>query len=193
MVMVCYVGRRFPPEYIGKSLFLGDSMPRGRTRTVTSTVSPLVPGAKMPAPPELLPAQAAIWDRIVGSLPNGWITAGSAPLAKELCRHIDFGDRLAVDIEAARSQLTALANEPADDVKAEARKAMRCRKAQAYLFALMRLHKLQSDAMGRLSTKLRLTKLSQYTRAAESAAIAARNASTVPEPWNDWRGGRRGQ
>jgi hypothetical protein len=166
-------------------------MPRGRTRTVTSTVSPLVPGAKMPAPPELLPAQAAIWDRIVGSLPQGWITGGSEPLAKELCRHIDHSDRVSRDIEWARSELAAAIAVVADDVKAEKAKAARCRKAQAFLFSLMRMQKLQSDAIGRLSQKLRLTKLSQYTRAAESAAIAARNAPAGPEPWEDWRGGRK--
>jgi len=43
-----------------------------------------------------------------------------------------------------------------------------------------------------LSQKLRLTKLSQYTRDAESAAIAARSTPTGPMmPWEDWPGGRK--
>jgi hypothetical protein len=189
MVAACYGGRQF---LIHRNRLLGgDFMPRGRTRTVTSATPPLIPGAKLPAPVELSPEQAAVWDRIVGSLPSGWITGGSEPLMKELCRHIDFGDRLSRDIEAARSALTALASEPAADAKAEARKATLCRKARAHLMSLMRAHLLQTGAIARLSQKLRLTKLSQYTRDAESAAIAARNAPTVPEPWNDWPGGRR--
>jgi len=164
-------------------------MPRGRTRTVTAIAPPLIPGQRMPAPPELSAEQAAIWDRIITPLPQGWITNGSAPLLKELARHIDFGDRLSRDIEAARSELAALVSEAADDAKAEARKATRCRKARAHLLSLMRAHLLQSGAIARLSQKLRLTKLSQYTRSAESAAIAARNAPTVPEPWSDWGDG----
>jgi hypothetical protein len=166
-------------------------MPRGRTKTVTSATPPLIPGTKMPAPPELSAEQSAAWDRIVGSLPQGWITDGSAPLMKELCRHIDFGDRLSRDIEVARSELAALVNEPADDVKAEKAKAVRCRKARAQILILMRAHLLQTGAIARLSQKLRLTKLSQYTRDSESAAIAARSASSTRPPWEDWGGGRR--
>jgi hypothetical protein len=173
-------------------------MPRGRTKTITSTAPPFIPGAKLPAPPELSAAQAVIWDRIVGSLPSGWVTAGSEPLAKELVRHIDFGDRLYRDIEQARLELTALASEVAAAEGAgkvgEARKLeARRRRAQSYVFALMRAHRLQTDAIGRLSTKLRLTQLSRYTRDAEAAAIAARSAPTAPEPWTDWGGGNGGR
>jgi hypothetical protein len=48
-----------------------------------------------------------------------------------------------------------------------------------------------SNAVARLSGKLRLTQLSRYTRAAELSAVAARNAG--PKPWEDWRGGGRSQ
>jgi hypothetical protein len=167
-------------------------MPRGRTRTITATAPPLIPNQKMPAPPELSPEQAAIWDRIIGALPHGWINGGSEALLKELARHIDYSNRSATDIEWTRSQLAALMSEAATAEGADARKVeTRRRKAQSLLLSLMRIHKLQSDAICRLSQKLRLTKLSQYTRAAESAAIAARNAPAGPEPWEDWRGGRR--
>jgi hypothetical protein len=178
----------------GNRLLGGDFMPRGRTKTVTNVIPPLIPGQRLPAPPELSPEQAAIWDRIVGSLPQGWITDSTAPLMKELCRHTDFGDRLSRDIDRAQSELTALTVEAAAAEGADARKVeARRRKAQSY-FALMRLHKLQSDAIGRLSTKLRLSQLSRYTRSAELSAIAARNSPTAPEPWTDWKnddGGRR--
>jgi hypothetical protein len=179
---------------IAAEFMKGNPMPRGRTRSVTSTVSPLVPGAKLAAPVELTSAQAAIWDRVIGTLPSGWINGGSEPLAKELCRHIDFADRSAIDIEWARSQLAALVSKAAAAEGAEARKLEVCRrKAQALLLSLMRMHRLQSAAVAHLSTKLRLSKLSQFTRDAESAAIAARNASTAPEPWNDWGGGNGGR
>jgi hypothetical protein len=162
-------------------------MPRGRTRTVTATAPPLIPGAKLPPPPELSAAQAAIWDRIIGSLPQGWITAGSEPLMRELCRHIDFADGLSRDIELARSEIATLAGDAADDAKVQAR----YRKARAALLSLMRAHLLQTGAIARRSQKLRLSKLSQYVRDAEAAAIGARSASTAPEPWTDW-GGRNG-
>jgi hypothetical protein len=168
-------------------------MGRGRTRSVTSATPPMIPGAKLPAPPELSAAQAAIWDRIVNSLPAGWITTSNAPLMTELARHISFADQLAGDIEAARAELAAAVAVIADDVKAQKAKAARCRQARALLLSLTRAHLLQSGAVARLSQKLRLTKFSQYTRSAESAAIAARNASTAPEPWNDWRGGNGGR
>jgi hypothetical protein len=168
-------------------------MGRGRTRTVTDSTPPLIPGQRLPPPEGLTPAQAAIWDKVIGTLPSGWINGGSEPLAKELCRHIDQSDRLARDIEWARSELTAAMAEPADDVKAQKAKATRCRKIQSLVLSLMRAHLLQSGAIARLSQKLRLSKLSQYMRSSEGAAIAARNSpSAVPEPWNDWGGGNGG-
>jgi hypothetical protein len=159
-------------------------MPRGRIRTVTDSTPPLIPGQRMSAPPELSPEQAATWDQIVASLPQGWITPGSAPLLKELCRHVDHADRLSADIARVQAQhleLTTGAIAPS----ADSRISKLSRQVRAHLFSLMRLHKLQSDAIGRLSQKLRLTKLSQYTRDAESAAIAARNGAG-PRPWTDW-------
>src|SRR5262245_43673246 len=115
-------------------------MPRGRTRTVTDTTRTLIPGERMPAPRALSPEHAANWDQIIAALPQGWITDASSPLLKELARHIDQGDRLSRDIERARSELAALASEPAADAKAEKAKATRYRRTQALLFSLIRLH-----------------------------------------------------
>ena len=47
------------------------------------------------------------------------------------------------------------------------------------VLALMRSHSLQSRRMASLATKLRLSQLSRYTRDAEGATIAARNAPAV--------------
>jgi hypothetical protein len=99
-------------------------------------------------------------------------------------RTANYADRLSADINQVQVQhleLTTAAIAPG----ADARIIKLSRQTRAHLFSLMRLHKLQSDAIGRLSQKLRLTKLSQYTRDAESAAIAARNGAG-PRPWTDW-------
>jgi hypothetical protein len=90
-------------------------------------------------------------------------------MMKELARHIDFANALAADIEAARTSSSP--DRPA-------------------LLALLRAHGYQTERIGNLSTKLRLTKASRYTRAAEAAAIASRNASSDVAPWNDWGPGR---
>jgi hypothetical protein len=54
----------------------------------------------------------------------------------------------------------------------------------------MRMHGYQTERIGNLSTKLRLTKASRFTRDAEAAAIASRNAPGDVPPWEDWPGGR---
>jgi hypothetical protein len=145
----------------------------------------MIPGERMPAPPELSPEQAAIWGKIIAALPQGWVTNGSAHLLKELCRHVDSCDRLSADIERARSEITTLATEPAEGADAR-RVEVRRRKGQAHLLSLMRMHRSLSATVASLSGKLRLTKLSQYMRDAEGAAIAARNAPTGKPPWLDW-------
>src|SRR5262245_61844746 len=187
------VAGRFLATTAQKGPFGGDfPMPgRGRSKTVTSPIGPLIPGERMPAPRELSPEQAAIWNQIIAALPQGWITDASAPLLKELARHIDQGDRLSRDIDLTRSELAALASEPAADAKAEKARATRYRRTQALLFSLIRLHQTQSAAIAHLSTKLRLAKVSQFTRDAESAAIAMRNAGPAVKPWNDWPGGSK--
>jgi hypothetical protein len=167
-------------------------MPRGRRKSITATAAPLIPGAKLPPPPELTPEQASIWARTIAPLPPGWINGGSEPMARALVQHISFSDQLAADIELARSELAAALAEPADDVKAEARKAVRIRRARAQVLSLSRAHLLQSGAIARLSQKLRLSKLSQYTRDAETSAIASRNLPSGPAaPWEDWGSDRK--
>jgi hypothetical protein len=160
---------------------------RGRPKSITNPTAPLIPGQRLPPPAELSPAQSVIWDRVIGGLPQNWVTAASEPLAVQLCRHVDFANRLCRDIEAARSELEALADEPADGLKAEKAKATRVRKARAYLLSLTRMHLSQTSVIGLLSTKLRLSKSSQFTRSAESAAIAARSVPSVKPPW-EWDG-----
>jgi hypothetical protein len=82
-------------------------------------------------------------------------------MLRELCRHVDYSNMLAGKIDAALA---------ADNSEA--------------LASLLRLHSLQSERIAILSTKLRLTKASRYTRDAEAAAIASRDADG-PRPWID--------
>jgi hypothetical protein len=140
----------------------------GRSRTVTNSTPPIIPGERPSPPAELSPAQQAIWAAIVARLPLGWFTGENLPMLRELVRHIDFANWLAVDIEEAR----ASPGDPKDRL------------------ALLRAHGYQTERIGNLSTKLRLTKASRYTRDAEAAAIAARNAPDGVNPWDDWSGGR---
>jgi hypothetical protein len=88
-------------------------------------------------------------------------TGENFPMLRELCRHVDYSNMLAGKIDAALA---------ADNSEA--------------LASLLRLHSLQSERIAILSTKLRLTKASRYTRDAEAAAIASRDADG-PRPWID--------
>jgi hypothetical protein len=144
-------------------------MSRAGRRTVTDSSPPIIPGQRPKPPDELSATEQAIWISIVGRLPVGWFSGENLPTLKELCRHIEFADWLAADIAQARA--------PSDSNRND-------------LLALLRAHGYQTERIGNLSTKLRLTKASRFTRDAEAAAIASRNASDDVEPWNDWNGGR---
>jgi hypothetical protein len=143
-------------------------MSRAGRRTVTNPNAPIIPGQRPNPPPELNVAQQEIWTSIVGRLPVGWFSGENLPMMKELARHIDFANCLAAEIEQER----ASPNDPKE------------------MLALLRAHGYQTERIGNLSTKLRLTKASRYTRGAEAAAIASRNASDGVAPWDDWKGGR---
>jgi hypothetical protein len=143
-------------------------MSRAGRRTVTDPTPAIIPGRTPDPPPELNAAQKAIWTSIVGRLPVGWFSGENLPMMKELARHIEFANWLAADIEQAR----AAGGDPKDRL------------------ALMRMHGYQTERIGNLSTKLRLTKASRFTRDAEAAAIASRNAPADVPPWEDWPGGR---
>jgi hypothetical protein len=157
-------------------------MPRGRTRTVTDPTPPLVPGMRPAAPSELSEPEQAIWRKITARLPADYFTAENDALLVQLCRHIRHCDELAKEIAAVRAEMEAVrvgSDTAATRAKAEAT-------LRASWLTLLRAHVLQSRNVGTLSTKLRLTQFSRYMRDAESAAIAARNSPTAPEPWTDW-------
>jgi hypothetical protein len=138
-------------------------------------LAPIIPGAESrpPPPADLQPAEQAHWIAIAAALPADWFNGGSAPLLKQLVRHINNADLLAQDIAQARGALAA--GEP---------------KARSALLQALRCHASESDRIVSLSTKLRLTKLSRYARA-DAAHAAARNAGSSPDPWTDWGNGRQ--
>jgi hypothetical protein len=136
-------------------------MPAGRFKTVTDPTAPVIPGKRPPPPDDLTAEQQAIWSSITGRLPADWFNAENYPLLRELARHVDYSNWLAGAIEKVRATAP-------DDLEG--------------LRTLLRAHALQSERIAILSTKLKLTQRSRYTRDGEAAAIASRDA---PKPWLD--------
>jgi hypothetical protein len=148
----------------------------------------VVPGTRPPPPPELNQAEAETWREIVERLPADWFTAENRPLLKELCRHIGHADALSLDVAAVRAELADLKKLGPDELAqvgmtaAELRKAIRA--ATADYHALLRLHAFQTERIGNLSTKMRL---SQQTRLAPAVSRAkADQAPAGPKPWQNW-------
>jgi hypothetical protein len=140
---------------------------------------PFVPGRKQKRPvppPELDEREAKIWVKITESLPRDWFAA-SWPVLTELCRHVRLSDDLLQDITAARARVDELRNtqEPTSKLLLDAARQYR---------SLLRLHALQSQQIGVLSTRLRLTPQSRYQ--SSTAKTAAAQEASGPDPWSDW-------
>ena len=134
----------------------------GRFKTTTDPTAPIIPGRRPPPPDDLTAEQQAIWASITARLPSDWFNSENFPLLRELARHCDYADMLAGKIEAARAASGNIEN----------------------LRDLLRSHATQSER-SIISTKLKLTQRSRYTRDGEAAAIASRDA---PKPWLDENG-----
>jgi hypothetical protein len=158
----------------------GDQQERAMPRPNQYTSGPILPGKRRPPPPELDAREAKIWREITGRLPAEWFTADNAPLLKELCRHIRHADDLSDDVTVARARINQFLAEP----KRDPFKKLLLEATQEYL-TLLRAHGFQSERIGNLSTKLRLTNQSRY-QSSKAKAEAARTASSHPEPWLDW-------
>jgi hypothetical protein len=138
-------------------------MGRGRKSHAELAALAIIPGTRPEPPLELEPEEQATWRTITSRLPQSWFTAENMPLLKELCRHVGYADALAADIVQLRQA-------PTVDVEE--------------LRAALRAHALQSERIGNLSTKLRLTKQSRLDR--ESAGIEARKSAAGVKPWEGW-------
>jgi hypothetical protein len=140
---------------------------------------PIIPGnERRPSPPAQLDTrERRIWSTITARLPADWVTAESEPMLKELVRHIRIADDLWVDLAHARAAIDELRKmpEPSAEALAEATQEYR---------AVLRAHGYQTERIGNLSTKLRLTPQARY-----APSTAKREAAKViegPEPWLDW-------
>jgi hypothetical protein len=140
---------------------------------------PILPGnERRPSPPAQLDArERAIWTKITARLPAEWFTAESQPMLKELCRHIQSADDLAVDLALARAAIDKIRKMPAPPAESLTAATQEYR-------AVLRAHGYQSERIGNLATKLRLTPQARY--APSSAQREAAKVLEGPEPWNDW-------
>lgn len=147
----------------------------------------VVPGTRTPPPPELNEAESTTWRGIVERLPSDWFTAENLPLLKELCRHIGHSDALSLDVAAIRDELATLKAIGPDQLPEgmspiELRKAIRA--ATAEYHAALREHRCQTERIGNLATKLRLSQQSRiYER---SAGPKVDKVPTGPKPWQNW-------
>jgi hypothetical protein len=167
------------PRDAGAGLPTERAMPRQNQYTA---VDPIIPGrSKRPAAPSELDArEQQIWRDITRRLPAEWFTSDNMPLLKELCRHIRHADDLSVDLALARAAIDELRKTPEPSAESLAAATQEYR-------AVLRAHGFQSERIGNLSTKLRLTPQSRY-----APSTAKREAAKViegPEPWDDWIGG----
>lgn len=129
-------------------------------------------------PPELLPAEMAIWRRVVSDMPSDWFTSENQPLLKEFCRHSAFADALALDIAAVRTAC--------DEIRAGsydvATRMKDLAKTSAALQALLRAHHQQTQSMGNLATKLRMTQQARYVADRAQAQSRGRPPAGA-KPW----------
>jgi hypothetical protein len=157
-------------------------------KSAIDLLAPLTPDTRPPSPEELEPEEQAEWKAIVERLPADWFTGENIPMLRELCRHICYAREFARQIVKVRAEIQAFMEESAAETAGSMGIAER-RKIQAglrdELCRLLRGHGYQTERIGNLSTKLRLTKQSRYD--ASSAYRAAKDAgSTMKKPWLDW-------
>jgi hypothetical protein len=143
--------------------------------SAAAALSPIIPGKqRRPSPPAQLDArEGAIWTKIITQLPADWITAEAAPMLTELCRHIHHADDLSADLAVARAAVDELRKQPDPD-------SAKLAAAMEEYRALLRAHGYQSERIGNLATKLRLSPQSRYApstakRAAAKVIFRSRN------------------
>jgi hypothetical protein len=152
-----------------------------KTQAEYRAESARIPGAREPAPKDLEPEAAVLWEAIVIRLPADWFTSETRPLLKAYCRHASFADQFACDIVELRAAITALENDIAHG-RSGVRKLPKLREQ---LYALHKMHGYESDHAVTVATKLRLTNQSRFVP--DKAGSKARSAlANGPPPWHDW-------
>lgn len=157
-----------------------------RSSAQRATQAAVIPGAPLPAPVELEPECAAIWNAIVARLPVDWITIENKPLLIAYCRHAIYSERFAQDIMALRVTLEVLDSEGPPAKAPEKRDwAKAVDTTTAKLHELHKMHALETDRIIALATKMRFTQQSRYFP--DKAATKSRQAPPMgPKPWRDW-------
>jgi hypothetical protein len=114
--------------------------------------------------PEMTPRQAEIWRQTVASEPFDFFSSStSRNMLKDLCRYREAIENISQIIDSF---------DPLWLKNAEGSKR--------YL-TLLKMRDLESKAMARMATKLRLTNQSRYTP--QAAGTAGRNAASGLKPW----------
>jgi hypothetical protein len=165
-------------------------MPRKQGRWSPDDQRKVAPEARLPPPeppPELEAREAYIWREITGKLPGDWFAPETTPMLKELCRHIRHADDLAIEMAEMRAAIESVKQSETMTIVERMAAIAQGSKAMA---AMLRAHGYQSERIGNLATKLRLT--NQAKIPAGSAARKARDEMqpTGVRPWDAW-GDRR--
>jgi hypothetical protein len=140
-----------------------------------------IPGAREPAPPDLEPAAAGIWDSIVIRLPEDFFTSETVPILKAYCRHSAFADHIAAEIAERRAMIEAL-EAAVRDGRSGTRKLPKLRES---LYALHKHHGYETDHAMSCATRLRLTNQSRFVPE-RAASKAGKTQSVGLPPWHDW-------
>ncbi len=164
-------------------------MPRKQGKWSAEDQRGVAPEARLPPPEppaELEPPERVIWRAITSKLPGDWFAPETVPMLQELCRHIRHANDLALDLAAARAGLKALQDGDGALLTIAERMALMGEGSKT-MERLLRAHGYQSERIGNLATKLRLT-----NQAKVPAASAARKARDEREPvglqpWEDWQ------
>lgn len=129
-------------------------------------------GGRPEPPDDLDEVEAAEWRAIVDRMPADWFTAEMQPILADLCRHIVLARWFGMELSKVRRQYhdddgkSGLVGTLLDGVK-----------------ELTMLHKQQTDCVGRIATRLRLTHQSRNNR--DAATRSAKNsASASARPWD---------
>ena len=151
---------------------LGRPSALGRATTEGIATGRLLPGERLPPPPDLSDAERAEWERITAPLPPGFLTLEHSNLLRELVRVSTFAARLG-----------AITERMLEDVADAAPDSPRWRKVQE----IMRTHGFLVEKIVLLSRSLKLTKQSRWDNKSKHAN---RHASATPPPWLDWPGAK---
>jgi adenylosuccinate lyase len=146
---------------------------------VYAALEPIVPAQRPAPPPELTPEEAREWSRITASVPAEWLGAENAPLFVLLVRHVMISRELWAEISAVRARLRGVVMESTSEIA----RMSAVGAGRKELYALMREHRMESQRIGDLSTKLRLTNQSRAS-AYMARTQAARAGTSARRPWD---------